>query len=268
MCPDLKKSLLAEAARKEMERASPVPLNTLYISWQEVQVSKIDSYLCLLGLPRDNVDSVRDTVTLAGLNLKMLELKPLAVSRVIDDPNAIVVNVQEAGFDITIVQEGIPYLMRSLTFPQADMPQDERNAVIKEELVRTVNFYNSSGVVRRLGSTSKCYFSGQVQGNLMQDTGFIAKELPLFVFISGRNRCPEICSQYRPYDGRQKSHICSRRWQSMLSLYSPCKSSSKTEYCAVYGFDTRSAGNNGGVCHEQSCSQRDNGSPSAHNYAD
>jgi hypothetical protein len=176
--PQLERTLMAEAARKEMEHISPVPLDTVYTSWLDVIISDVEIALCLLGLPHDNVDSVIDTMKLAGLRLKSLELKPLAVSRVVDEANAIMVNIQANGFDITILQNGIPELIRSLTFPQASMPDADRKALVSEELARTVNFHNSSHAERQLGSNTACFFSGKMRGEAPQDTGYMVKPLP------------------------------------------------------------------------------------------
>ncbi len=179
--PKLERRLLAEAARKEMERVSPVSIETLYTSWQEVKKSGAEAALCLLGLPHENVDSIVDTMALAGLQLQWLELKPLSVSRVVDQPVAIVVNIQQNGFDMTIVDEGVPDLIRSLTYPQAAMSDSEKVAVIKEELERTVNFHNSSHTDSQLGSNTTCFFSGQVPPGLIQDVGYLVKPLPELV---------------------------------------------------------------------------------------
>jgi len=176
--PRLDRALMAEAARKEMERVCPVPLDTLYTSWQDIKTSDVEVGLCLLGLPHDNVDSVIDTITIAGLRLKSLELKPLAVSRVIDEATAIVLNLQSNGFDITIIDKGVPELIRSLTFPQVDMPDTEKMVVIKEELLRTVNFHNSSRTERQLGNSTACFISGQMQGIATQDIGYVVRPLP------------------------------------------------------------------------------------------
>ena len=127
--PKLERGLLAEAAGKEMERVSPVPLETLYTSWQDIKISGVESALCLLGLPRDNVDSVMDTLKLSGLRLKSLELKPLAIDRVVDEQTAVVVNVQVNGFDISVLDSGIPELMRSLTFAQTDMSEPDKISI-------------------------------------------------------------------------------------------------------------------------------------------
>jgi Tfp pilus assembly protein PilN len=179
--PKLERRLLAEAAKKEMERVSPVPIETLYTSWQEVKISGGEVALCLLGLPRDNVDSIVDTMTLAGLKLQSLEIKPLVVSRVIDQPVAIVVNVQKSAFDMTILDDGVPDLIRSLTYPQTAMSDSEKVAVIKEELARTVNFHNSSHTDSQLGSNTICFFSGQVPPGLTEDIGYLVKPLPELV---------------------------------------------------------------------------------------
>ncbi|MGA9049591.1 MAG: PilN domain-containing protein [Dehalococcoidia bacterium] len=176
--PKLERGLLAEAAGKEMERVSPVPLETLYTSWQEVKISGIESALCLLGLPHENVDSVMETVKLCGIKLKSLELKPLAIDRVVDEQTAVVVNVQVNGFDISVLDSGIPELMRSLTFPQADMKEPDKTSMIHDEIVKTVNFYNSSHAGRQLDNNVNCFLSGDLRDSLVQAITYNVKPLP------------------------------------------------------------------------------------------
>jgi type IV pilus assembly protein PilM len=176
--PKLERGLLAEAAGKEMERVSPVPLETLYTSWQDVKISSIESALCLLGLPHENVDSVMETLTLSGLRLKSLELKPLAIDRVVDEQTAVVVNVQANGFDISVLDSGIPELMRSLTFAQADMSEPDKISTINDEIVRTVNFYNSSHTDRQLDKNAKCFLSGDLSDGLARVIPYSVKPLP------------------------------------------------------------------------------------------
>ena len=176
--PKLERGLLAEAAVKEMERVSPVPLETLYTSWQDIKISGVESALCLLGLPHDNVDSVMDTLKLCGLWLKSLELKPLAIDRVVDEQTAVVVNVQVNGFDINVLNSGIPELMRSLTFAQTDMSEPDKISTIKDEIARTVNFYNSSHADKQLDKNAKCFLSGDLSEGLAQVIPYSIKPLP------------------------------------------------------------------------------------------
>ena len=179
--PKLDRRLLAEAARREMERASPVPVDTLYTAWQDVQTQGGQIALCLLGLPRDNVDSVIDTMTLAGLKLRWLELKPLAVSKVIDENRAVTVNVQENGFDIAIIDAGIAELVRSLTFPQSGMSDADKLGIIKEELDRTISFHNTGHAELQLNAGTSCFLSGQLPGGLVENSGYAVRPLPSLV---------------------------------------------------------------------------------------
>jgi len=177
--PKLDRALLAEAARKEMARAIPVPLSSLYTSWVDVKISDMDVALCLLGLPFDNVNSVTETIKLCGLRLKYLELKPLAVSRVIDEKTAIVINVQPNCFDLTIMSSGIPEMIRSLPFTGgAAMSEGDKARMVKEEVDRTINFYNSGHPNSPLGQQTYCIVSGILRETLSMVMGYPVKPAP------------------------------------------------------------------------------------------
>ena len=179
--PKLDPALLAEAARKEMERAIPVPLDSLYTSWSDIKVSQHEIALCLVGLPFDNVNSVTDVLKLAGLQVKYLELKPLAISRVIDEKTAIMLNVQANSFDVTIIADGIPELIRCLPFPGPAMSDGDKAATIKEETDRTVNFYNSSHPNSPLTNLTPCILSGYYREALSMIMGYAVKPAPVLL---------------------------------------------------------------------------------------
>jgi type IV pilus assembly protein PilM len=164
--PRLDPALLAEKVKEEMEKAIPVPLDSLYTYWTDIRMSDVETALCLVGLPFDNVNSVIETLKSGGLQPKYLELKPLAVSRVIDEKTAIVLNVQPAAFDITIVNDGLPELIRSLPFPALTMSEGDKAAMVKEEVERTVSFYNSGHPNSPLNNQTYCILSGSLREKL------------------------------------------------------------------------------------------------------
>ena len=176
--PKLDPALLAEAAKKEMEKAIPVPLDSLYTSWTDIKMSDVETALCLVGLPFDNVNSIIETLKLGGLQPKYLELKPLAVARVIDEKTAIVLNVQPAGFDLTIINGGLPELIRSLPFPGSMMNEGDKAATAKEEVERTVNFYNSGHPNSPLNNQATCILSGYYREILSNMLGYAVKPAP------------------------------------------------------------------------------------------
>lgn len=179
--PRLDRALLAEAARKEMERAIPVPLDSLYTSWSDIQISRDELALCLVGLPFDNVNSVVDVLKLAGLRVKHLELKPLAIARVIDEKTAIMLNVQAGSFDLAIIVDGIPELIRSLPFADHAMQIGDKAAMVKEEVDRTVNFYNSSHHDSPLNTLTPCIVSGYYRETLHNILGYAVKPAPVLL---------------------------------------------------------------------------------------
>jgi Tfp pilus assembly protein PilN len=176
--PRMERSLLAEAAKLEMERLIPVSLDRVYTAWQDVRVSDSEFALCMVAVPRDNLDSVIETIGLAGLKVKHLELRPLAAARALGDDRAIVINASENGYDITIVSDGIPEITRSLSFPDAAADEQVKLTVIKEETQRTVHFYNSGHTQRPLNGQVGCFISGSLRESLAEVLGYPVIPLP------------------------------------------------------------------------------------------
>ena len=176
--PRLPKGLLSEAARREMERVMPVPLNELYTSWQAIPVSDIEIAICLVGLPRNTIDAMLDTLHEAGLESSVMDIRPLALARVTDEKDALIINVQPASFDIVVMVDGIPELLRSLPFPSGDVSAADKVAAVKEELDRTVTFYNSSHKASPINENTAAFVSGELGEMLVEALGYQVKPLP------------------------------------------------------------------------------------------
>jgi len=176
--PKLPKKMQDEAAQREMERAMPVPLNELYTSWQVISTSDVETAICIIGLPRNTVDAMLDTLHQAGLQPEAIEVRPLVLARVVDERYAIIINIQPAGFDIVIMIDGIPELLRSLPFPAEAASSDEKVAEVKEELERTVAFYNSSHKGSEITVNTAAFVSGELGEMLAETLEHRVKPLP------------------------------------------------------------------------------------------
>jgi len=176
--PKLPKAMLGEAARHEMERVTPVPMAELHTSWQAISTSDVETVMCLVGLPRNTIDAMLETLRQAGLECQSMDVRPLALARVADEKDAIIVNVQPAAFDIVVTVDGITQLLRSLTFPAGDMSASDKVAVIKEELDRTVTFYNSGHKERPIAENVALFLGGELRELLAEALGYRAKPLP------------------------------------------------------------------------------------------
>lgn len=176
--PHLTKGVVAEAARREFERVAPMPLAELYTSWQAVDVSAEETVLCLAGLPRNTVDAMLETLHQAGLQSTGMDIIPLALARVTDEKDAVIINVQPLNFDIVVMKNGIPELLRSLSFPSEDMAASDKVKLIKEEMDRTVTFYNSSHKESPITTSIATFISGVMREMLVDSLGYNAKPLP------------------------------------------------------------------------------------------
>lgn len=176
--PQLRGAMLAEAARREMERVMPVPLDELYTSWQTVTASGAESVICAVSLPRNTVDAMLETLHQAGLEAHVMDVRSMALAQVADERDAIIIGAQPVGFDIVVMIDGIPELLRSLSFSSRDMPPSEKVAVIREELDRTVTFYNSSHKGNPITDNIAIFAGGDLKDMLGEVLDYPVKPFP------------------------------------------------------------------------------------------
>ncbi|MEW6033813.1 MAG: pilus assembly protein PilM [Chloroflexota bacterium] len=174
--PRLHKSLLGEAVKREAELALPVPLEQLYLSWQVVGSSREETEVFLTALPRNTVDALMETLRLAGAKPHVMDLAPLALTRVAKSPTAVVADVRQTEVDIVVKVAGIPRFVRSLSYPTEAVSIQEKLLIVKEELERSMNYHDAGHSAKPLGADLPIFVSGE----LMQETTayqFLAAEL-------------------------------------------------------------------------------------------
>lgn len=172
--PRLDGGLLAEAVNREAERILRIPLSELYLSWQTIPVSKAEILVCLLGLPRSSVDSVVDTLRQAGLDPSLMDTRPLAVTRAVAEAQAIIIDIQPAHFDIVLTVNGIPELVRSLSFSRRRLLSPDKAAEVRDELDKTIRFYNTSHETTPIPPNTVLFIGGdaEVSELLRQETSY------------------------------------------------------------------------------------------------
>ena len=92
--PELPDAVLPEAIRREVKRTMPTPLEDVYFSYQRLPSPKGESRIFLATFPRELVDALVRTLRQAEVNPYVMDLAPLALCRIPDEPRAIVVNAR------------------------------------------------------------------------------------------------------------------------------------------------------------------------------
>ena len=159
--PELPKDILPEAVRREASRVLGVPLEQLYLSWQTLPSLRGETLIYLAASPRNSVDALISALRKAGLNPYLMDLKPLALARTTPESRAIIIDVQPTNFDIVVMAERIPEVVRSVPLPRKDSLEG-KVPVIREELDRAITFYNSSHMDKPIEATVPLLVCGEL----------------------------------------------------------------------------------------------------------
>jgi type IV pilus assembly protein PilM len=160
--PQLPNEMLEEAVRREAKRLLPVPPEQLYLSWQTIPAPAGKIQVFLVAVPRKLADALFKTLQQAGLKSDLMDIKPLLLSRVVKEATAIIVDVQPTEFDIVIMADGIPQPIRTVNFPGKVLSWQEKLPMIRDELNRTFEFYNSNDPENPLAAAIPIFVSGDL----------------------------------------------------------------------------------------------------------
>ena len=161
--PDLPEAILPEAVRREAKRTIPTPLEEVYFSYQRLPtLTRGEGRIFLATFPRNLVDALVRTLRQAGVKPHIMDLAPLALCRIPNEPRAIIVNVRLDHLDVTVIADRLPQVIRRLSLPSEAESLEEKLPLIAEEFNRTVAFYNSSHMEKPLDSTVPVFACGDL----------------------------------------------------------------------------------------------------------
>jgi hypothetical protein len=161
--PDLPEAILPEAVRREAKRTIPTPLEEVYFSYQRLPtLTRGEARIFLVTFPRDRVDALVRTLHQAGIKPHIMDLAPLALCRIPNEPKAIIVNTRLDHLDVMVIADRLPQVIRRLSLPSEAESLEERLPLIAEEFNRTVAFYNSSHMEKPLDPTVPVFACGDL----------------------------------------------------------------------------------------------------------
>lgn len=160
--PKLPDAILPEAIKREAERVIPLSLDEVYLIHQVISTKDQEMTLFLAAVSRNAVDNAVKTLQMAGLKPYLMDLVPLALCRVIEHPTAIVVSLRSSNFEIAVMSDRIPQVIRSLSLPGEAESLVDKLPTISEELDRTITFYNSSHPDKPLDSNTPIFVDGDL----------------------------------------------------------------------------------------------------------
>jgi type IV pilus assembly protein PilM len=173
--PILPRNMLPEAVAREARRVLPVPLDQLYLSWRLAPSPKGKIHIFMAATPRKAADSLVKTLRIAGLTVRQMAIKPLALTKLVPENTAILIDVQPDEFDIVILNNGVPQPIRTVTFPNTELNWDKKLEMITSDVNRTIKFFDTNNPEKPLTAEVSVYASGELmsQPELLQNLGTV-----------------------------------------------------------------------------------------------
>jgi hypothetical protein len=145
----------------------PLSMDELYLSWQTITAgSEGAQQVLIVGVPRDVIDAEMQALRAAGINSHTLELKTIALARAVNKEQALILNIEPSSFDIIIVVNGIPEVMRTVAWQQDSLTGEDRVEHLAMNLELTAGFYNSHHPDTPLDPATPFLITGQLSGDL------------------------------------------------------------------------------------------------------
>jgi type IV pilus assembly protein PilM len=160
--PQLPRAMLDEAVVREAKRVLPVPLEQLYLSWQIIAGAEGKMKAFMVAIPRQIADNLLNILDQAGLKPYLIDIKPLAIARLVKEATAILIDVQSTEFDIVMMSDGVPQPIRTVPFPEEVLSLPDKLLLVKDELKRTIHFYNSNNPEKPITPEITMYVSGEL----------------------------------------------------------------------------------------------------------
>jgi len=151
-----------ESVLQAAKEIMPVSEDKQYFSWQTIDASEDEQRVLFVSVPREEVDDKMQSLRAVGINPKILELRAMALGRVVDRTHALVLNVGHSGFDIVMVVNGVPEIMRTIPWQQGDLTMEDYASYLAVTLELTVDFYNSYYADNPVESNTPLFVVGQM----------------------------------------------------------------------------------------------------------
>jgi hypothetical protein len=155
-----------EAVLELANQIMPLSENRRYLSWQTLKADEGERLFLTVGIAREIMDYEMRALKSVGITPQVVELKAMALVRVVNKEQALILNIEPSSFDIIIVAKGMPEIMRTTAWRQENLSLEDAAEHLARTLEMTVDFYNSNHLETPLDETLSLFITGQLSINL------------------------------------------------------------------------------------------------------
>lgn len=161
------KTTMQEAVLETARETLPLSEEKLYLFWQTLPPGKDEQpRVMVLGVPRSSLDYAVRALKMTGVSPRLVELRAMALARAVDKPQALILNIEPASFDIIIVVNGVPEIMRTIPWKPGELTVEDKVEHLALTLGLTEDFYHSRHPDSPLEANTPLFITGQMSGDL------------------------------------------------------------------------------------------------------
>jgi Tfp pilus assembly PilM family ATPase/Tfp pilus assembly protein PilN len=149
---------LLRAIRKEM----PISPEEMYLFWQAYPAGKDEWQVLVAGITRQPIDNLIKTLRAAGIMPYYLDLQHIALARLTNETDAIIVELEKDYSNIVMLVDGVPQALNIIPSlgPQAARSEEVRQVISK--LTKMVDFYDGSHPKKPVKDNIKVLLTGEL----------------------------------------------------------------------------------------------------------
>jgi Tfp pilus assembly PilM family ATPase len=160
--PVVPDNLLEETIQRKAKQEFAIPIDESDIHWRILSKTDQQIVLYVLAVPSILVDSQFEALKAAKIKAKQMDIKPLALQRLVGESTGIIVNLEEFSLGVIIIANHIPILVRSVPLETSNVSAEAKTDLLSQELARTVKYYNESNKTNPLPEDTVIYLTGEL----------------------------------------------------------------------------------------------------------
>jgi Tfp pilus assembly PilM family ATPase/Tfp pilus assembly protein PilN len=163
--PRVERASQSEAIQRAARQEMPLPLEELRLGWQAISDGPDEVDFFVLGVPRNLIEALSQTLGEAGIQPYLVDVNPLALARAANREEAIIIDLEPECFDIVLVANGMPTIMHTIAPRGEGATLEDNIRLLVNELSKTVEFYNSNHLQNPLSPTTPLLLTGELAAN-------------------------------------------------------------------------------------------------------
>jgi type IV pilus assembly protein PilM len=158
--PRMKPGLIEEALLRAAKKEISIPLEELYVAWQRFPDTGNEMSYFVLGVERNRIDAMVETLKSARIEPYLMGIRPLALTRIAERSEGILVNFEESCFDIVFMSGGLPRVIHTINPRNTSVTLEDNVHRLADELTKTATFYRSNNPDAELDNSTPLLITG------------------------------------------------------------------------------------------------------------